>query len=196
MKYTSAAVVGATMLLASMVEGHGFIKTPKARMPGQTFKAACGETMYTTALSDHYENVQAELQHANNQPEYKPETCRVWLCKGYKFADNAGNIQKYHPGQTVHMEFELRARHTGVANVSIVDTATDKIIGKPLISWDDYASNSAPTTPEDQLSFDLKMPKSLPSKCKKAGKCVIQHYWDAADINQTYESCVDFTWTG
>ena len=38
MKYTPAAVAGATMLLASMVEGHGFIKSPQARMPGDAFK--------------------------------------------------------------------------------------------------------------------------------------------------------------
>jgi predicted carbohydrate-binding protein with CBM5 and CBM33 domain len=82
-----------------------------------------------------------------------------------------------------------------VANVSIVDTATNTIIGSPLVNYPDFANNARPTA-ADQLSFSVTIPSNLGSKCATAGACVIQHYWDAASIDQTYESCIDFTVAG
>ena len=131
------------------------------------------------------------LQVAASQSDYDAAACGIWLCKGFKEADNTANVQSFSAGQVVPMTFDVRAPHTGVANVSVVDTATNTVIGQPLISWDVFASNSAPI-PANETSFSVKIP-DLAGKCTTAGECVIQHFWDAASINQTYESCIDFT---
>ena len=39
----------------------------------------------------------------------------------------------------------------------------------------------------------MTIPEDLGSKCSSAGDCVLQWYWFAESIDQTYESCVDFT---
>lgn len=190
MKYAASALAIAGM--AATVRGHGFITSPQARMPGDAFKSACGEQVYYNQEGDNYGNVQGELQVAATQSDYNAAECNVWLCKGFKYADNKDNVQSYSAGEKVAIKFDIRAPHTGTANVSIVDTASNSIIGTPLISWDEYASNSA-SIPAGQTSFSITIPDDLGSKCSTAGACVIQHWWDAASIDQTYESCIDFT---
>lgn len=90
------------------------------------------------------------------------------------------------------MNFQIVAPHTGYANVSIVKTSTNTILSKNLKQWDVYASNSVPTV-ASQESFSVTMPTNLGTKCATAGDCVIQMHWNAPDINQTYQSCIDFT---
>ncbi|RYP01254.1 hypothetical protein DL764_006257 [Monosporascus ibericus] len=181
--------------LISTVSAHGAISNPTPRMPGDAMRAACGQQMTINQLSDHYGNIQGELQVANGQTDFDADACDVWLCKGYKFDDNKANVQSYTPGQVVPIEVEIRAPHTGTANVSIVKTSTNSIIGQPLISFEDYAS-TAHTIPADQKSFDITIPSDLGNECATAGDCVIQWYWDARSIDQTYESCIDFTVSG
>jgi len=135
------------------------------------------------------------LQVANSQTDYNAAACKIWMCKGYKYADNTANVQKYTAGQTVPITVDIRAPHTGVANVSIVATANNKMISSELISWTNYASNAA-TIPEGQKQFNIVMPSNLGTQCNTPGACIIQWFWDAADINQTYESCIDFTLSG
>lgn len=113
-------------------------------------------------------------------------------CKGYKYADNTANVQSYTAGQVVDMTFDVRAPHTGYANVSIVSTATNSIIGDMLLVYSDFADNSK-TIPANETSFSITIPSDLGDTCSTAGACVIQHYWNAESINQTYESCIDFT---
>ncbi|THY26003.1 hypothetical protein D6D01_04659 [Aureobasidium pullulans] len=172
MKYTTTALAIAGM--AATVRGHGFLTSPKARMPGTAFQAACGQQVYYNQAGDNYGNVQGELQVAKTQTDYKAAECDIWLCKGFKYEDNKDLVQTYTAGQKVPIKFEVRAPHTGTANVSIVDTATNTIIGTPLISWDVYAS-TASGIPADQTSFDITIPEDLGSKCSTAGACVIQH---------------------
>lgn len=190
MKFTSSVMAVAGFV--SMVSAHGFITSPQARLAGAAMEAACGQQVYYNQLADNYGNIQGEEQVAATQTDYKPAECRLWMCKGMKYADNTAHVQKYKAGQVLPMTFDVRAPHTGVANISIVETSTNKVIGKPLKSWSVFASNSVPI-PADEETFSITMPSDLGSKCTKAGECVIQHYWNAADINQTYESCVDFT---
>lgn len=76
--------------------------------------------------------------------------------------------------------------------MSIVQTSFNRVIGKPLISWDVYASTAA-DVPDDQTNFSVIIPDDLGNQCSTAGDCVLQWYWDAKSIGQTYESCVDFT---
>lgn len=130
------------------------------------------------------------LQVAVSQTDYNAAACEIWLCKGYKAADNT-NVQSFSVGQVVPITFDVRAPHTGTANVSVVDTASNSVIGEPLATYSVFASNSA-TIPANETSFSVTIP-DLGGKCTTAGDCVIQHFWNAASINQTYESCIDFT---
>ncbi|KAH9896217.1 chitin binding domain-containing protein [Xylariomycetidae sp. FL2044] len=181
--------------LASTVAGHGFVTDPPARMPGDAMQSACGQQVTINQQSDNYGNVQGELQVASSQSDYKEAECDIWLCKGYKFADNQDNVQTLTAGQVLPITVDIRAPHTGVANVSIVSTSSNTVVGDPLISWDVYAS-TASTIPDDQKNFDITIPSDLGSECATAGDCVIQWYWFAEDIDQTYESCIDFTLQG
>jgi predicted carbohydrate-binding protein with CBM5 and CBM33 domain len=190
MKYTSSVLALAG--LASMAHGHGFVKSPQPRMPGKAMQAACGQQVTINQESDNYGNIQGELQVANGQSDYNAQKCDIWLCKGYKFADNKDNVFSYSAGQKVDFTVDIRAPHTGVANVSVVDTASNSVIGSPLKSWDNYASTATGVT-EDETNFSVTIPDDLGSQCSEAGACVLQWYWFAESIDQTYESCVDFT---
>ncbi|KAL4798983.1 chitin binding domain-containing protein [Aspergillus venezuelensis] len=178
--------------LVSLANAHGYITTPSPRMPGSAMSSACGQQVYNNQNSDRAGNVQGELQVAASQSDYDAEACHIWLCKGYQFDDNKDNVQSYTAGQTVDFEIDIIAPHTGVANVSVVDTASNSVIGSPLISWDVYASTATGVT-DDETSFSVTIPDDLGSQCSEAGACVLQWYWFAESIDQTYESCVDFT---
>jgi len=178
-----AVIVG----LVASVAAHGFINSPTPRMPGEGLKAACGEQVFNNQFSDRYGNIQGSLQ--NLQGDH-PD-CHMWQCKGIPFSD-AGEIFSYSAGQVIHMKVDIRAPHDGVANVSIVKARSDKTIGSPLISWDKYALTSSPMSEHPEwTSFDIKLP-DVSKECAKAGDCIIQWFWNAASINQTYESCIDF----
>lgn len=62
---------------------------------------------------------------------------------------------------------------------AIVDTATNKVIGSELKSWDkDYGKydhvNTCPNgPPQEQTDFNITMP-DLGDQCTEGGKCVIQ----------------------
>lgn len=187
-----ASSVLALASIVSLAHGHGFISSPEPRMPGSAMSSACGQQIYNNQKADNYGNVQGELQVANGQDDYNAEKCDIWLCKGYKFADNKDNVQSYNAGQTVKFEIDIRAPHTGVANISVVDTNSNTVIGSPLKSWDKYASTETGVT-DDETNFSVTIPENLGSKCSTAGDCVLQWYWFAESIDQTYESCVDFT---
>lgn len=192
MQYTSAILLSAAGLL-STVSAHGAITSPKPRAAGDAMKAACGTQVYYNQASDSFGNIQGELQVAASQTDYNAEACNIWQCKGFQFADvDPANIQSWTPGQVVPFTFDVRAPHAGTANVSIVNTATNTIIGSPLITYSDFGNN-AYAIPANQTSFSITIPSDLGTTCATAGACVVQHFWDARSIDQTYESCVDFT---
>lgn len=190
MKNFTPALAFASII--SLVNAHGFVTKPEARQPGTAMGAACGAQVLSNQGSDKYGNIQGELQVASSQSDYKAAECDIWLCKGYKFADNKDNVQSYKAGQKVPFTVDIRAPHTGVANVSVVATSSNKVIGAPLISWDVYAS-TATGVKADETDFSVTIPEDLGSQCATAGDCVLQWYWYAESIDQTYESCVDFT---
>ncbi|WYZ42548.1 hypothetical protein EsH8_VI_000247 [Colletotrichum jinshuiense] len=171
------------------VSAHGKVTSPTPRVAGDAFKAACGTTMWNTEQSDPYGNIQGLAQQAGSSLD--ASQCQLELCKGYKFADNT-NIESYTPGQTVDFKVEIRAPHTGVANVSVVDTTSNSIIGSPLISFTNYASTKTGVA-ANNTAFSVTLPDTLPSNCGTAGNCVLQWWWDSAEAGQTYMSCVDFT---
>jgi hypothetical protein len=188
----STSILAASAGFLSTVSAHGLLTSPKPRLAGTAMEAACGQQVYNNQASDSYGNIQGELQVAATQTDYNAAECNIWLCKGYKFADNSANIQSWTAGQVVDFTFDVRAPHTGYANVSIVNTATNSIIGDMLLVYDDFADN-AKTIPANETSFSLTIPSDLGDTCSTAGACVLQHYWNAASIDQTYESCIDFT---
>jgi hypothetical protein len=57
MKYSTAALAIAG--LATTVQGHGFLLSPKPRMPGDAFEAACGQQVYYN---------QGQLINSNHSP--------------------------------------------------------------------------------------------------------------------------------
>ncbi|KAF9041917.1 hypothetical protein BDZ89DRAFT_1034730 [Hymenopellis radicata] len=192
--FVSATVVSASalVLLAGQALGHGKITSPPPRSDtvGDAFGAACGTQLLSVVTSDPYGNIEGEEQITSSS-----SSCNLWICKGYQFDDNAAFVQSYTAGQVIDMEVEIRAPHTGYANVSIVSTSTNTIIGDTLISWDDYASTATGVT-SDETSFSITMP-DLGSQCATAGDCVIQWFWYAPPgVDQTYEDCIDFVMDG
>ncbi|VUC25398.1 unnamed protein product [Clonostachys rosea] len=175
--------------LLPLVAAHGFIKSPTPRKPGDAFKAACGEQPYYQQSSDINGNVQGILQVVGSSLD--SANCNLWLCKGFQFADNSASVQSYTLGETIPFEITIAAPHTGIANVSVVKTSSNSIIGEPLIEFDNYASNSG--IPANNTAFSVTLPSDLGGECTTAGDCVLQWYWDAHNIDQTYEACVDFT---
>ncbi|KAI6837803.1 hypothetical protein KC332_g6303 [Hortaea werneckii] len=194
MKFTTSTLAAAGGMIAS-ANAHGFITSPQARMPGDAMQSACGTQVYYNQMGDNYGNVQGELQVASSQDDYKADPCNIWMCKGFKFEDNKDNAQSYTPGQNVDFTVDIRAPHTGYANVSIVKTSSNTMISDMLKKWDVYASTSTPV-PDADKEFSITMPSDLGDECATAGDCVIQWYWNAPDIDQTYEACVDFTMSG
>ncbi|TDZ26712.1 hypothetical protein Cob_v001311 [Colletotrichum orbiculare MAFF 240422] len=172
------------------VSAHGKVTSPTPRPAGDAFKEACGTTLWNTEQSDPFGNIQGLAQQAGSSLD--ASKCDLSLCKGYKFADNAANVQSYTPGQTVDFKVEIRAPHTGVANVSVVDTTSNSIIGAPLISFENYASTKTGVAANNS-AFSVTLPDTLPANCGTAGNCVLQWWWDSAEAGQTYMSCVDFT---
>ncbi|KAJ5391486.1 hypothetical protein N7509_006976 [Penicillium cosmopolitanum] len=179
-----AALVG----LIPLVNAHGFVTSPTARMPGDAMASACGQQVEINQQSDNYGNIQGELQVANGQSDYSASECDIWLCKGYKFADNKDNVYSYTAGETVDFTVDIRAPPHRCCQ----RTSSNSVIGSPLISWSVYASTATGVT-SNETDFSVTMPDDLGSKCSTAGDCVLQWYWYAESIDQTYESCVDFT---
>ena len=47
----------------------------------------------------------------------------------------------------------IRIPHTGTANVNVMDTKTNRVIGDPLISFTGYAGQTLPTLPKNNHKF-------------------------------------------
>ncbi|KIJ62119.1 hypothetical protein HYDPIDRAFT_176665 [Hydnomerulius pinastri MD-312] len=170
---------------------HGVVSSPPRRQPGSAFQSACGLQMYQVASSDQYGN-QQNLEGVNiNTHVLLQPACTLYLCRGMQFGDNTANVQHYTAGQTVDFKIDIKAPHTGVANVSVVDTTTNSVIGDTLYYIPNAYSTTSPIT-TNETSFSITMP-DVGGKCSTAGNCVLQWWWDARPIDQTYMSCVDFT---
>ncbi|KAK0668805.1 hypothetical protein QBC41DRAFT_337351 [Cercophora samala] len=172
--------------LASLVSAHGVVLKPASRKPGDATTAACGRALVNFYKQDETSYPEAFLR-SNPLPDRNK--CNLFLCKGYQFGDNAANVQSYKTGDSVEYEVYIRIPHSGYANVSIVDTTSNKVLGTPLVSWaSGYAASTRP--PADQTKFSVKIPE-LGGQCATAGVCVLQWHWFGA--GQTYQSCTDFT---
>ncbi|KAK3988906.1 hypothetical protein QBC44DRAFT_370510 [Cladorrhinum sp. PSN332] len=178
-------------LFGTTISAHGIVQKPAiTRQPGTATAAACGQSLVNFYKQDETSYPEAFLRSNARPAGYDAKKCNLWLCKGYQFADNAANVQSYKAGDVVNLEVFIRIPHKGYANVSVVDTTSNSIVGTPLIQWkDNYAASNKP--PADQVKFGVKIPAGLETKCATAGVCVIQWHWFGA--GQTYQSCIDFT---
>lgn len=168
------------------------VTSPPARnVVGDAFKANCGEQVYNNVKGDQYGNVQQLQQIGTNQKDFNASTCNLSQCKGLQIADNMANVQKFTAGQVVDMKVDIRAPHTGSANVSVINLMTNTIIGEPMMEWDVYASNEKGVT-ANNTEFSITMP-DVAADCGTAGACAVQWWWDSPSAKQTYMSCVDFT---
>lgn len=154
---------------------------PKPSTP--TTNPPKGTTMQKFYLADPTSYPEA-LMRANPNGlgnGYSPARCNLWLCKGYQFADQpASAVQTYAAGTEVAMEVKVRIPHVGYANVSVVDTGKNVVVGEMLKVWEGgYAAST--TLPGDQGSFKVKVPE-LGGRCVTAGACVSISFFPGGDV--------------
>ncbi|KAI8939185.1 hypothetical protein NX059_005018 [Plenodomus lindquistii] len=182
-------------LFPTLIFSHGLIISPPSRPVGPSIASTCGPAVAQNIRSDNTSHVEGlpELL-ASSTPSLNTSACNLWLCKGLQFADNANNTQLWYAGQIVPVKVWLRIPHEGSANVSIVDTKSDGIIGDMLKVWPSgYAPGKTEAdVPLDQREFSVTVPEGLEDRCGVAGDCVLQWWWYGVAAKQTYESCVDF----
>ncbi|KAK0627297.1 hypothetical protein B0T14DRAFT_412445, partial [Immersiella caudata] len=184
-----ATLLGLTALAVTSVSAHGNITFPPARLPGPAMLAACGQAAVDTVLGDG--TIALE--------EVKPASaaCNVGLCRGAQFDDNRANVQTFSLGQVIIVEVALTIPHEGPANVSIVATKTNTIVGGILLFFDTYADEKLLQLPANNTAFGITLPtgdagEEVKAACQQPGDCVLQWWWLGTDAKQTYESCIDF----
>ncbi|KAJ3178538.1 hypothetical protein HDU85_005145 [Gaertneriomyces sp. JEL0708] len=155
-------------------------------------RTACGDQIFNVQNRDNGGPIQ-DLENRRGRG-FDANKCNLWLCKGYQFDDNTQNVQRYRAGETIDFKVDIRAAHTGTANVSVVHTASNTLLSQPLIFFNDYA-NSARPIPDSNKNFRVTMP-NLGNQCSQPGECTLQFYWDSRSDRQSYESCVDFVNVG
>lgn len=165
-----------TLLLSlpALTLSHGLVSSPLfTRAPGAATAAACGTTMQKFYLADPTSYPEALLRANPNglHDGYDAARCNLWLCKGYQFADQpASAVQTYAAGAEVAMEVKVRIPHVGYANVSVVDTGRNVVLGQMLKVWEGgYAAST--TLPGDQGKFKVVVPE-LGGRCVEKGACV------------------------
>ncbi|KAF2793189.1 hypothetical protein K505DRAFT_244985 [Melanomma pulvis-pyrius CBS 109.77] len=180
-----ASTFFSTALFTATALAHGNITSPPARQPGPAMQAACGAAAVSAILADGTGPLENIL--SNGSPD-----CNIFLCKGAQFADNQALVQTFTAGQVVPFKAQLPIPHEGPANVSIIDTASNTVVGLPLIEFDTYADEALAVLPPNNTAFSVKMPTNLAGSCEVAGECVLQWFWFGTSAQQTYENCVDF----
>ncbi|KAK3082147.1 hypothetical protein LTS18_002939 [Coniosporium uncinatum] len=184
--YTTSTLLALGALLLRTVFAHGNITSPPARQPGPAMAAACGKPAVAAVMADPTTPLE-DVTGAAGVPQ-----CKLDLCRGAMFEDNTAQVQMYSAGDVVNMQAILPIPHEGPMNVSIIDTATNKAIGEPLISFETYADESLDVLPANNTDFSVTMPQLKAGQCTQAGECTMQWFWFGTSAQQTYESCVDF----
>ncbi|KAH8894895.1 hypothetical protein GQ53DRAFT_820561 [Thozetella sp. PMI_491] len=186
-------------ILAALVSAHGYVESPPARQVGPAAVAVCGKEITDDIRRDNSSHIEGLPELAAEDDDYRADRCNLWLCRGLQFADNMDYVQSWHPGQVVEVKVRLTIPHDGSANVSIVDTATNKPIGLPLVAWATGYANEREfygrTLPVNNTDFTVTLP-DVRRQCATAGACVLQWWWFANRARQSYESCIDFTMSG
>jgi hypothetical protein len=158
--------------LAPSVLGHGIITSPPIRGVGTAMVSACGESVATLVSSDIQSHIEGLPEAAAATVDFDEVACNVFLCKGLQYADNVANVQSYVAGQVVNFLANISIAHEGPMNVSVVETATNTIIGESLIVFDSYADESLVALPANNTNFNVTIPTTLGTSCANAGDCV------------------------
>ena len=148
--------------------------------------AACGQAAVDSALADDTTPLE------NIDTSGATTACQLDLCRGNKFEDNVANVQSFSAGQTIPIKATLPIPHAGPMNVSIIDTATNRAIGAPLIEDPNYADETLAQLPANNTDFSVTMPQLADGQCTQPGECTMQWFWFGTRAQQTYEACVDF----
>jgi hypothetical protein len=167
--------IAALLTLVPAVLGHGIITSPPSRPDGPALLANCGPRVEQDIRLDNTSHVESRPElAAKDGSKYNAAKCNLWLCTGLQFADNMNNTQTWHAGQVIPVKVWIRIPHEGSANVSIVDTKSNKIIGDMLKVWDKgYAPGKKESdVPQSQKEFSVTVPAGLEEKCATAGACV------------------------
>jgi len=106
-------------------------------------------------------------------PTYKQDSCNFSLCNGIPFKDNAHQVKKFRPDSQLSFQYSITTPQSGYANLSVVDTKTNKPIGVPLKTFDKFGET---TNNPDELNWSFKM-SDTGKKCSTAGNCVLQFWW-------------------
>ncbi|KAI1172902.1 hypothetical protein F4777DRAFT_483784 [Nemania sp. FL0916] len=177
----------ASLAAISGVQSHAVMQTPTPRGTGSKQVERCGSVVTAVLERDLAGPIENAMKAADSN--YK---CNLYLCRGYQYEDNTDNVKAVKAGDVISFHIDLVAgHHPGYANVSIVDLAANKILGKELVSWSNWPdSTSGP--PRNDTDFKVTIPSTLGSACNAGGKCAIQWYWWSESNSQTYESCLDF----
>jgi hypothetical protein len=169
MLFTLTAVLAA----AGAVSAHGVIIKPISRAAGSATTAACGKAIVTNIKGDITSHVEGLPELAAINSDYHASECNLWLCRGIQYGDNIANVQNFTFGQTVNIVINLTIPHLGTANVSIVDTKSNTIVGSELLYWSHYADDAlGKNQPLNQTQFAITIPKDLGGKCTVPGECV------------------------
>jgi hypothetical protein len=166
--------IAALLTLAPAVLGHGLITSPQSRPIGPALMQNCGPKVEQDIRLDNTSHVEGRPELAAKDTKYNAAKCNLWLCTGLQFEDNVNNTQTWHAGQVVPIKVWIRIPHEGSANVSIVDTKSNKIVGEMLKVWSKgYAPGKKEAdVPADQKEFSVTVPEGLEEKCGTAGACV------------------------
>lgn len=169
--YTAASILS-LVALTSTVAGHGILVKPRPRGVGPVMDATCGVSVADLVRADVTSHVEDMPEAALLDPGFNAGACNLFLCRGLQFGDNLANVQNFTAGQVVKMQANISVPHEGPMNVSIVNTATNSVIGPPLISFDSYADEKLPQLPPSNTNFEVKIPSDLGDKCTVRGACV------------------------
>lgn len=170
--YISIAALLSAAVLPTIISAHGLITSPAPRAVGAASLAACGSAVTKQIVADNTSHVEGLPEAAATASDYHAKDCNLWLCKGLQYADNTANVLALSPGEVVHIDAYIRIKHAGTANVSIVDTKTDTIVGNQLLYWSNYADEKLSSLPANNSAFDVTIPRSLDGNCLKPGDCV------------------------
>jgi len=80
---------------------------------------------------------------------------------------------KFRPGAQLAIEYMIKTPHPGYANLSVVDTKTNKPIGAPLKVFSKFGET---VDNADELDWSFNM-SDTGRKCSTPGNCVLQFWW-------------------
>lgn len=162
--------------LLTPASAHGYLSHPPARSAGPATSSACGKPITDAILRDNTSHIEGLPELAfRTDSGFNPSTCNLWLCRGIQFADNQNQTQIWRAGQKVRIKVKITIPHDGSANVSIVDTARNELVGDMLMVWSSGYANEreffAGSLPVNNTEFNVTLP-DVGSRCGKAGDCV------------------------